>query len=35
MKRVEAVALVKELGGEHLIRPSFVIIDRGNPIIIS
>jgi len=31
MKRVEAVALVKELGGEHLIRPSFVIIEQRKP----
>ena len=31
MKREETVALLKELGAEHLIQPSFVLIDRRKP----
>jgi hypothetical protein len=31
MKRNEAVALLKELGSEHLLQPSFVIIEQRKP----
>jgi hypothetical protein len=30
MKRTEAVALLKELGIEHLIQPTFVIFNEEN-----
>lgn len=31
MKRTEAVALLKELGGEQLIQPSLVLIEQRSP----
>lgn len=31
MKRNEAVALLKELSSEHLIQPTFVIIQQRKP----
>ena len=31
MKRAEAVALLKELGEEHLIQPSLVSIEQRKP----
>lgn len=31
MKRTEAVVLLKELGSEHLIQPTFVIIQQREP----
>jgi hypothetical protein len=31
MKRVEAVALLKELSAEHLIQPSSVLIEQRKP----
>ncbi|HUK84533.1 MAG TPA: hypothetical protein VLU95_01585 [Candidatus Acidoferrum sp.] len=31
MKRAEAVALLKELGSEHLIQPSLVLIKQRKP----
>lgn len=31
MKRHEAVALLKELGAEHLLQPSWVLIEKRKP----
>jgi hypothetical protein len=31
MQRYEAVALLKELGAEHLIQPSLVLIEQRKP----
>jgi hypothetical protein len=31
MKRSEAIALLKELGSEHLLQPSLVVIDQRKP----
>jgi hypothetical protein len=31
MKRHEAVALLKELGSEHLLQPTFVVIEQRKP----
>jgi hypothetical protein len=31
MKRHEAVALLKELGSEHLLQPSWVLIEQRKP----
>ena len=31
MERKEAIALLKELGTEHLIRPSLVLIENRKP----
>jgi hypothetical protein len=31
MQRYEAVALLKELGAEHLIQPSLVLIEQRTP----
>ena len=31
MKRSEAVALLKELGAEHLLQPNWVLIEQRKP----